>query len=299
MSSAKRIHLALAITILLWGGMFVSYAYMLSSLDATEIITIRFVLVAISFLLVFAFMKDLRPKVPKDKYKSILILGALGIPGSQLPAIHAQNYLSPSLASVLVTTSPAFAAVFSAWLLREKLRKVQITGFIVAFFGAFLVIIAGSGTGALAADNPWGAALGLLSPLIWAIFNIVYKRELGHLEPFSTIGVCLIIGAIVMTPFYPQAVQSLDKLSVSQWGWMVYSVLGGTIFSYYLWYWALQRLEANRTMSYSYAIPLSALLWAWVVMGDLPVMWAAFGGAILILGVYLTQRPASVEKVAL
>jgi len=296
-TAAARINLALVVTIFLWGGMFVSYAYMLSSISATDIIAIRFVLVSVSFLVVFAFVKKLRPRIPKEKYKVLLALGVLGIPGSQLPAIEAQNYLSPSLASVLVTTSPAFAAIFSAWLLREKLLKVQIGGFVVAFSGAFIVIIAGSGTGELAVDNPWGAALCLLSPFIWAIFNVIYKRELGDLEPFSTIGVCLIIGAIAMLPFYPQAARSLDELSVSQWGWMIYSVMGGTIFSYYLWYWALQRLEANKTMAYSYAIPFSALLWAWAIMGDLPVPWAAFGGVILIFGVYLTQKSPIDSKV--
>jgi len=292
----QKIHLALISSVALWGGMFVAYAYLLPTVSATEIITIRFVLVSISFLIVFALVKKSRPKVPREKFGRLILLAAIGIPGSQLPAIHSQNYLSPSLASVLVTTSPAWAAVLSGWILREKLRKIQIAGFAIAFFGAAIVIIFGSGSGALSVDNPWGAALCLIAPFTWAIFNVLYKREFGDLDPFSTIGICLIIGSFVMIPFYKSAGNSLSEFSGSQWGWMIYTAIGGTVLAYYLWYWALQRLEANKTMSYNYAVPISALLWSWLVMGIFPSIISILGGIILVGGVYLTQTQRTVKR---
>lgn len=296
MTEFQKIHLALISAVVLWGGMFVAYAYLLPTVSATEIITIRFVLVSISFLIVFALVKKSRPKIPQKKFGRLILLAAIGIPGSQLPAIHSQNYLSPSLASVLVTTSPAWAAVLSGWILREKLRNVQIAGFAIAFFGAAIVITYGSGSGALSVDNPWGAALCLIAPFTWAVFNVLYKREFGDLDPFSTIGVCLIIGSFVMIPFYKSAGNSLSEFSGSQWGWMIYTAIGGTVLAYYLWYWALQRLEANKTMSYNYAVPISALLWSWLVMGIFPSTISIIGGIILVGGVYLTQTQRSVKR---
>ena len=121
------------------------------------------------------------------------------------------------------------------------------------------------------------------------MFNVLYKREFGNLDPFSTIGVCLIIGSFVMIPFYKSAAESLENISGSQWGWMIYTAIGGTVLAYYLWYWALQRLEANKTMSYNYAVPISALLWSWFVMGIFPSLISVLGGIILVGGVYLTQ----------
>ena len=91
----QKIHLALISSVALWGGMFVAYAYLLPTVSATEIITIRFVLVSISFLIVFALVKKSRPKIPREKFGRLILLAAIGIPGSQLPAIHSQNYLSP------------------------------------------------------------------------------------------------------------------------------------------------------------------------------------------------------------
>ena len=292
----QKIHVALIFSVVLWGGMFVAYAYLLPTVSATEIITIRFVLVSISFLIVFVLVKKSRPKIPREKFGRLVLLAGIGIPGSQLPAIHSQNYLSPSLASVLVTTSPAWAAVLSGWVLRERLRGIQIAGFAIAFGGAAIVITFGSGSGALSVDNPWGAALCLLAPFTWAVFNVLYKREFGNLDPFSTIGVCLIIGSFVMIPFYRSAARSLGEFSGSQWGWMIYTALAGTVLAYYLWYWALQRLEANKTMSYNYAVPISALLWSWLVMGILPSLISILGGVILIGGVYLTQTQRSVKR---
>jgi drug/metabolite transporter (DMT)-like permease len=274
----------------MWGGVFVAYAKLLPTVDATQIVTIRFVLISICYLSVFFFFKGTRPKVSKSKLGKLFVLGALGVPGSQLPAVHAQNYLSPSLASVLITTSPAWTAVFAAWLLRERFRSVQILGFIIAFFGALLVITAGSGKGDLTVDNPWGAALCLLSPFMWALFTVKSKEELSTLTPFSSVGVCLIAGTIVMAPFIPNAVKDLDHLSASQWGWMLYTVVGGTLIPYWIWFWALQKLDASKTIAYMYAIPFAALIWTWIVLNLLPDWWAAAGGVILIAGVVMTQK---------
>ena len=90
----QKIHMALISSVVLWGGMFVAYAYLLPSVSATDIITIRFVLVSISFIIVFALVKKSRPKIPREKFGRLVLLAGIGIPGSQLPAIHSQNYLS-------------------------------------------------------------------------------------------------------------------------------------------------------------------------------------------------------------
>ena len=77
---------------------------------------------------------------------------------------------------------------------------------------------------------------------------------------------------------------------------MIYTAIGGTVLAYYLWYWALQRLEANKTMSYNYAVPISALLWSWLVMGIFPSIISILGGIILVGGVYLTQTQRTVKR---
>ena len=71
---------------------------------------------------------------------------------------------------------------------------------------------------------------------------------------------------------------------------MVYTVIGGTLIPYYIWFWALQRLEASKTIAYMYTVPFAALLWTWIVLSLFPDWWAAFGGIILIVGVMLTQK---------
>ena len=287
------VHILLVVAVVLWGGVFVAYAYLLPTINATQIVTIRFALISICYLLIFALVKKSRPRVEKRQLGTLFLLGALGVPGSQLPAVHAQNYLSPSLASVLITTSPAWTAVFAAWLLRERFKAIQILGFIVAFFGALLVITAGSGTGVLSVDNPWGATLCLLSPFMWALFTVISKRELSDLNPFSSVGICLIAGTLVMVAFLPSAINDMNLLTASQWGWMAYTVVGGTLIPYYIWFWALQRLEASKTIAYMYTVPFAALLWTWIVLSLFPDWWAAFGGIILIGGVMLTQKSSA------
>ena len=116
----QKIHMALIFSVVLWGGMFVAYAYLLPTVSATEIITIRFVLVSISFIIVFCFGEEKLGQKSQEKNFPISSLSCnwnSWLSTSSDP--FSELFVSFSFASVLVTTSPAWAAVLSGWILRE------------------------------------------------------------------------------------------------------------------------------------------------------------------------------------
>jgi len=284
------------LVILMWGGVFIATAKLLPSMDSLQMVTVRFIMISIAFLAMFAAVPRLRPRMTKRQLGILLIAGALAVPGAQLPVVQGQVYLSPPLVAVFLTLSPACAALISRVWLKERFGRLQVAGFVVAFGGSLIVILTGTGAGGLTVDNPWGAALVLVSPLCWAGYTVMSKPLATLYPPMTAVGVGVIAGTAVMFPLYPHAWSAVDDVSASGWLWLLYLVFAGTIVTYWIWYKALAQMPASKTAAYMYGVPLSALLWSWVVLDTVPNGMALLGGAVVIVGVLMTQWSGSAAK---
>jgi drug/metabolite transporter (DMT)-like permease len=286
----RGIHIALTIVVAMWGLVFVAIARLLPQVDAVQLVVIRFTLIALVFTALIVALPARRPHLRGWRDVGLfLILGIVAVPGSQLTIVNGQRYLSPPLVSLVVTTSPAFAAVIAAIWLGERIVSRQVVGVVIAFSGVAVVILAGTGASHLAVDNPWGAALTILSPLSWAVYTVMTKTMTGRFDPVAAIGLAMIFGSLSMLPLYPHAIAGIDDITAAGWAWMAYLVVGGTVVPYLVWWWALGRLSAATTTAYMYGIPFAALIWSWLILGIVPSAVALLGGVVIIIGVAMIQ----------
>lgn len=292
----RWIHVALTSVALMWGGVFIANSKLLAKMDALQVVTIRFSLISLAFVAIFAASPTLRPRLSRKQTGALLVAGALAIPGAQLPIVEGQNYLSPTLVAVFVTLTPIWAAVISAVWLKERFKPLQVVGFLVAFGGSVIVILTGTGDGDLTVDNPWGAALTMLTPICWAAYTVMSKPLTTQVPPMTAVGVSVIAGTLVMFPLYPHAVSAIDDIGVSGWLWLLYLMFAGTILTYWIWFKALAVMPASKTSAYMYGVPLAALLWSWVVLDNVPSGIALIGGAVMIIGVVMTQWTGALQQ---
>jgi drug/metabolite transporter (DMT)-like permease len=287
----RVVHAALVVVVAMWGLVFIAISRVLPEIDAVQLVVIRFTLIAIVFGSVMFAVPAYRPKLDGwHDWGFFVLLGLVGVPGAQLTIVNGQNYLSPPLVSLVPTTSPAWAAIIAAVWLRERVTRLQITGFVIALAGVTIVIVTGVGKGTgVEVKNPWGAALTIVSPICWALYTIMSKRLITRFPPVTAIGLAMITGSLSMLPLWPHAASGIGDLSGRGWAWMAYLVVGGTVVPYMVWWWGLNRLTATTTTAYMYAIPLAALAWAWLILGLVPTAFALVGGVVVIAGVAMIQ----------
>lgn len=290
MQGNRAVHGALCVVVAMWGLVFVAIAKLLPYIDPAQLVVIRFTLIAGVFAGMLIARPERRPRLRgRRDWGRFVVLGLIAVPGSQLTIVNGQRYLSPPLVSLVVTTSPAFAAIIAAIWLGERIVSRQALGFVVALAGVVTVILAGSGTSNLEVDNPWGAALAVVSPMSWAAYTVMTKGLTGRFHPVTAIGTTMIIGALTMLPLGPHAIAGIDEIPASGWAWMAYLVVGGTVVPYLVWWWALGRLTAATTTAYMYGIPLAALAWSWAILDIVPSAVALGGGVVVIAGVAMIQ----------
>ena len=286
----KLTHAALVGVAAMWGMVFVANHELLATLDAVQIVTIRFMIITIVFSIVFLVAPSTRPRLVRRDLRVLLLAGLLAVPGAQLAIVQGQRYLAPPLVAMIMTTVPVMAAGLSWVFLRERLSRLQLTGFLVAFVGASVVILAGTaGRTELTVDNPLGATVTLITPLSWAGYTVLSKSYADRYHPVAAVGVAMILGTATMAPLWPHAVSALDDIDATEWGWLAYNACGGTVFPYLIWVAALKRLTAGQTATYMYGVPLMALLWSWLILDFLPTFAALVGGLVIVAGVALAQ----------
>lgn len=275
-------------TPLLWGLVFVGVNRVLQYTDAFQLVTIRFVLIAIIFGVLMATRPSMRPKMTRRDWGLAWLAGLLAVPLSQLPIVSSQNYLDPTLASLLVTTSPATAAILGPLLLDERVGTRQAIGFVLAFAGAAIVIITGAGGASFDLGDILGAAIGIITPISWAFYTILLKK-ISAGDPFVTVGVGLSVGTVFLIPWIPSALSVAGDIPLDGWLWIGYLAFFGTFTAYLIWFRALRVLDANQTAAYMYLVPLFALGWSLLILGSAPPAVALIGAALILVGVAMTQ----------
>ena len=286
--STSRVRLILLVVPMLWGLVFVGIDRVLVSLDVFEIVTIRFIMISVGFGLLMLFRPSLRPRYSRRQWKLIWLSGLMAVPLSQLGIVYAQNWLAPTLASLIITTSPAVAAILAPLVLPEKVTLRQAAGFVLAIAGAAVVIVVGAGGTEVSTRDLLGSAVGMITPVAWAVYTIVLKKLSGG-DALGTVGIGLMVGTVFMLPWVPRAVSAMPGIDAATWGWLVYLAFGGTFLAYVIWFWSLRYLDASQTSAYIYLVPLFALVASLLILGEPPSAGALAGGVLVLVGVALTQ----------
>lgn len=273
-----------------WGLVFVGIAEVLPYLDSLQLVTIRFIMISAVFGAIFLLVPRLRPRFRSKRDIALFaVAGLFGVPGSQLPTVHGQNYLSPPLVALIVTSAPAWVAALSAVILKERVSKVQAIGFVIAVTGTSVIVLTGAGSSPLSVDNPWGAAVTLLNPVCWATYTLIARRFTRDYAIVTAVGTSMIAGSIWLIPLLPHSLGSIGDVPPAAWAWLTFLTLGGTVVPYMIWSRSLSLLTATTTTAYMYVIPLAALLWSWLILGLHPTVLALTGGLVVITGVSVIQ----------
>ena len=280
----------LVVCVAMWGSVFVAVAELLPHVDAVEMVTIRFALVAGAAALVLLALPAQRPAFDRRDRIRVAVCGLLAVPGAQYVLVEAQNYLSPSIAALIVTFAPAIAAVLAAVFLRVRLGPRELAGFALALAGVALVLVVGAGTGvSLEHSSPLGAAIAVISPLSWAGYTLAVAPLAARHPPVGVMCWVFLAGGVALLPAVPYAAGALGDLSGADWAWLVGLALPGTAVPNLLWVVSLRRLPVHRTSAFMYLVPVFATAWAAALLGRTPEAIVVPGGLMVLLGVYLTQ----------
>ena len=73
-------------------------------------------------------------------------------------------------------------------------------------------------------------------------------------------------------------------------GSLAYSIVFATIFGLAMWYVGISKIGSTKVMVYMYLVPLFAVIFAAVTIGEQINMMQLVGGLIIFIGLYVVKR---------
>jgi drug/metabolite transporter (DMT)-like permease len=195
---------------------------------------------------------------------------------------------SVSNAALIIGATPVVVAVVSAMLGRERIAWMHWLGAAVSITGIYFVVGHGATFGGQTLS---GDLLVIASVVCWASYTLGATRLIERHSPLFVTGTTMAIGGVPYVAATLPQFFTTDWAAVSVWTWMslVMSALLALNVAYLIWYMGVQKIGAARTSMYSNLVPLVAMSFAALWLGE-PVGRVKFIGALAVLsGVFLTR----------
>jgi len=193
--------------------------------------------------------------------------------------------------SLMIGATPVLVALLSALLGIERIGRLHWAGAALSLGGIYLVV--GQGV-ALGSRGPLGDLLMFIAVCCWAIYTIGARPLMTRHSPVGVTGMSMIIGTLMYLPLAWPSLRRVDwgGVSLSTWGWLVYSATFALCVSYTIWYAGIRQLGVARTSIYSNFVPIVAMITAVTVLHEPLGLRKVIGAAAVLAGVALTRLGA-------
>lgn len=263
----------------LWGSSFLFMRVAAPVLGPIWLMEVR-VLLAGVVLLPLLIRLDLI-KALRQSWKSLLIVGVLNCALPFVLFALAAIALPVGFTAILNATTPLFGMVIAAVWLKEKLTAVRLVGLALGFAGVVVLV----GWQGLALSTQVGVAIGagLCASLMYAIAALYIKQAMAGVPSLVVTTGSQLGAAVVLLPALPFTIPQ-EWPSPLVVGAVVALSLFSTSLAYILYFRLIQHIGSTRALTVSYLVPLFAIFWGAIALGEVITVSMGLGCGLVLLG---------------
>ncbi|MCE5346392.1 MAG: DMT family transporter [Bacteroidales bacterium] len=291
MGEGKKIWhwIVLAVLSLIWGT---SYILMKKGLESFSLYQVGALRVIITLIFLSPIAVHSLPKLNKENFRSVIIIGFLGsgIPAFLFPL--AQSRIDSSLAGMLNTLNPVFTLVTGILFYRRKVIRSQIAGVTLGLIGAIGLLYSGSFT-----FNFYG-----LFVVLATIMNGFSSNEVSRVKGLNGLQLTA-LSFLVFSPFAIIILLNSDfHAAMETENWLrnlgciaILSIIGSALANA-LFYKLIRETSPLFGAISAYFIPIVATLWG---LADNEHLTSSMfvSVTIILVGVYIINRQEILKKI--
>jgi drug/metabolite transporter (DMT)-like permease len=261
-------------------SIFAVYAYQ-DGATVLGLLTLRFVLAAVLFFLYIA-VKRVKFQITLRQILALFVLGGVFYTVMSYTFFTAVQYISPSLAALILYSYPVFVALLSARVDKERLTRRVVISIGLALFGLVLVL----GT---SFDNvsPLGVLLAVAASLVYSFYIVLSNRVVKSVPLVVTSSFVTLFAALSF------AVLSLGMHQLQfDFGTKAWLAIGGiilfpTVIAMTTFFYGLRMIGSTRASILSMIEPLVTITASAILFGDRLTLAQWIGGGAVLLGALL------------
>ncbi len=209
--------------------------------------------------------------------------------------IWSLSYTTVASSTILVTTTPIYAALVARVLDGERIGKRKGLAMALAMAGSAIVSIGDLG---ISGQALIGDALALLGALAMTAHLYLGRAVRRRLSTFAYVWPCYGLAALLLGLLSVATGQPLAGYDVQTWGALGLLALIPQAFGHSTVNWALAHVSPLFVTLSVLAEPVFATVMAFFVLSEIPPAAALVGGPLALLGIYMASREERRASVA-
>lgn len=271
-----------------WGFSFIWEKILLESFSPFSVIFFRLGLSALILSVIVFFRKE-KEIIDKSDYKYFLLMAFFEPFCYSIGELFGLNYISASLASILISLIPVITPIFMFFIYKERLTKMNIVGIILSFLGVSLIV--------LDRAKLTGTFFGIFLMSFAIISAIIYGFIVKHLSSKYS-GLLIVkfqnlIASILFLPLF--LFFDFSKIKISDFSLnnlaMIFALaflcssLGYVIFTH-----TIKKIGLTKSNLLTNLIPVFTTIFAVIFISEKLSVIKLTGIVVVLIGIYYSQK---------
>ena len=279
---AWRTPLELGLLGAIWGGSFLFMRVAAKDFGPAPLVEVR---LALGALILAPFLWRDRAAFPAKLWPKLALIGAINSAIPFMLFAWGAERAPAGIGAITNSMAVLFTALVGFLFFGEKIGSRRAFALLAGFVG---VVVLASGRTA-GASVGLAATSGAIAAFFYGIGVNLVRRHLVGMPPAATSAATLGCAALLTLPF---AIAQWPSHAIPTNSWLAVSALGvlctGLAFVFY--YRLIALIGPARAVTVTYLVPLFAVLWAWLALGEQPTWTMLVAGVIILGSVAISQR---------
>lgn len=294
-------YVAFAALSLIWGVSFLFIKLGVHDMSPTVLVLVRSAAGAVALGAIIAAMR--RPLVGEHWRRRLIPFAVMAVLNALVPwaaIAWGEEHITSGLASILNSTTTLWAAILIYWVIpTERPSPLNYGGVLIGIAGVAVLVLPDIATHGLS-----GSVLGVLAVLLasvsYAVAALYARTKMRGMSVYQQSFGQLAITTLLAIPIAAPALPSVHLAWLSM-GAVIALGVGGSGIAYLLYYYTMNTLGPVRATGVTLVVPMTAVFWGVVLLGEHLTVVTVAGMAIILAGIVLTNvrrrtRPTAVVE---
>ncbi|EPR42833.1 protein of unknown function DUF6 transmembrane [Desulfovibrio sp. X2] len=283
----------LIVSMFIWGGTWVAGRVVAREMAPFSAALLRFLFASL-FLVIVQMRVEKRFRLPaRNEVLPLFLLGLTGIFFYNACFFSALRTVEAGRAALVIASIPACVALGDYLFLGARLSFSRLCGIPVSLLGVAL-ILSDFRLGALFSGGAGVGELYLLGCVTaWAAYTLLGRRCVQSMSPLFSVTWSCLFGSLLLLPCAvgEGLLGRLPSVSFTAWGNLAFLGVMATGVAFCWYYEAIKALGASRAGVFINLVPVAAIALGVFILGEHVSLSLVVGGATVLCGVFLTNRP--------
>lgn len=265
-----------------------------AGLSPLELLTMRFTFAAV-LLWIYALIKHRNEvNIGFVNMAKLFVQGGIAYASTSIAYFYALKYLPVSLTAILFYLHPIYTFFITIVMFKEKISLKRWGALLLTFVGILLLVGISSGHFDYKMIGVYLIIVSGLCYSIFAITNQAFKADCdGYISTVYSVSFCALTLNIITRP----GISLWTSLDMSQWLVVLGIAFFGTVVGMFGLIVGIRLVGAAAASIYSSIEPLSASIFALLLLKENLSIMQLIGGIMVLLGVTVIKMEQSTKSV--